>query len=311
MFLILFTFFNVAASVAIKREFNSFVPLNTPEAFAAEQPLAFPKWLADFTGLKEWPGMNPPYIPLSFINLDNMPEDLENWIHAEGVCKSGLESSQVCSFDCHNCVMSEDIYTCRSLSQTFDDGPSPFTSTLTSALQSHTTFFTIGVNVIRFPQIYRETAEKGHIMGSHTWSHAFLPSQTNEQIVAQLEWLIWAMNATYGHLPKWFRPPYGGIDNRVRAIVRQFGMQSVLWDFDTFDWQYAANSDDIGTENMYKSLANFKNNRGNRGLILEHDSSAHSVNIGVHLSAIIGTKQLTVPQCAHGIDYITTFQLEN
>lgn len=298
-----------AVGLAIKPHFNAFAPLYTPEAFAAEQPLPFPQWLADFTGCTEWPGMNPPYIPLDFVNLDNLPENLENWIHAEGVC-GDVASSAACSFDCYNCVMSEDVHTCPSLTQTFDDGPSPFTPTLTSALTTPLTFFTIGVNVVRFPQIYRDTANKGHIMGCHTWLHPFLPGQTNTQIVAQIEWLIWAMNATYGHLPKWFRPPYGGIDNRVRAIIHQFGMQAVLWDFDTFDWQLAANNDDFGTDAMYGSVSNFIESNDHRGLILEHDSMAHTVNIGIHLHGLIGLEQMTVPQCAGGIDYVKNFNFD-
>lgn len=45
------------------------------------------------------------------------------------------------------------------------------------------------------------------------------------------------MNATGNHIPRYFRPPFGGMDNRVRAIARQFGLQAVLWDRDSFDWQ--------------------------------------------------------------------------
>jgi chitin deacetylase len=36
---------------------------------------------------------------------------------------------------------------------------------------------------------------------------------------------------------RFFRPPYGDIDNRVRAIAREvFGMYNVLWNTDTHDW---------------------------------------------------------------------------
>ena len=297
----------VALAAAVQPNFYVFAPFDSPEALAVEQPLPFPQWLTDFTGLTEWPGMDPPYIPLDFIDFSKIPEGLEAWKHNQGECV-GLDSNEVCSFDCHNCVMSDDVHTCHSLSQTFDDGPSPFTTMLTSALPMPVTFFTIGINVVRFPQIYRETADKGHVMGSHTWLHTFLPSQTNEQIITQLEWLIWAMNATYGHLPKWFRPPYGGVDNRVRSILHQFGMQAVLWDFDTFDWRLASTNDDAGTAALYKSLESFKHSRNNKGLILEHDSMAFTVNAAIHLGGIIGPNQLTVSQCVNGISYIKLFE---
>lgn len=269
------------------------------------QPLAFPKWLTDFTGLREWPGMDPPYIPLEFINFSSLPFDLNRWTHQQGDCRAELNNPHVCLFDCFNCVEPDDAYTCPVLSQSFDDGPTPFTPTLTAALGFKSTFFTIGVNVVRYPHIYVDTADRGHIMGCHTWSHKFLPSLTNEQVVAQIEWAIWAMNATYGHLPKWFRPPYGGIDNRIRGILRQFGMQAVLWNYDTVDWKVAAEGK--GEGELYSRLAEFSRAQGNRGLLLEHDSVEKTVQIAVKVSQQLGPAQLTVPQCVGGIDYIKNF----
>lgn len=281
--------------------------------FAPSQPtpvthpvLPFPQWLTDFTGLREWPGMDPPYIPLDFVSFEKLPPGLENWLHAQGECSSHYNNPQMCSFDCFNCVASDDAYTCPVLSQTFDDGPSPYTPALTRQLVSKSTFFTIGVNVVRYPQVYRDTADQGHIMGCHTWSHKFLPEMSNEQVVAQLEWAIWAMNATYGHLPKWFRPPYGGIDNRIRAIVRQFGMQAVMWDYDTTDWRYASDPTSVEAE-IYLRLGEFRKLRQNRGLILEHDSLEKTVNVAIKVNKQIGPNQMTVPQCVGGINYIKQF----
>lgn len=286
--------------------------LRSPLNFFASEPLLvvasalpFPQWLTDFTGLREWPGLEPPYIPLDFVRLNFIPEPAY-LVHEQGDCLSQNNNPNFCSFDCFNCVASDDIYTCPQLSQTFDDGPLPLTPTLTKLLTCKTTFFTIGVNVVRYPQIYADTADKGHIMGCHTWSHRFLPGLTNEEIVAQIEWAVWAMNATYGHLPKWFRPPYGGIDNRVRAIVRLFGMQAVLWDYDTSDWRLSEDPTRLDGD-VYAGVAEFARKTSNRGLILEHDTVDRTVNLGIHLHRQLGPNQLTVPQCVGGIDYLKTF----
>ncbi|GME81532.1 unnamed protein product [Ambrosiozyma monospora] len=177
----------------------------------------FPKWLHDFTGLNEWPGSEPPYIPLEFIDL----KKIQNFAPRQfGTCNIDRSS---CSFDCFKCVSFDDVYSCPVFSQTFDDGPHPATIQLLNGLTHRTTFFTLGLNVVRYPEVYRLAQDKGHLMASHTWSHKFLPGLTNEQIIAQFEWSIWAMNATGHHLPKWYRPPYGGIDDRVRQIARMFG----------------------------------------------------------------------------------------
>ncbi|KAK6457422.1 uncharacterized protein RJT20DRAFT_145184 [Scheffersomyces xylosifermentans] len=276
-------------------------------AFNSPVVLPFPQWLTDFTGLTQWPGLDPPYIPLDFINFNLVPGQIP--LHLQGQCSDPrLRDLSTCSFDCFNCVASDDAYTCPKLSQTFDDGPTPATTKLVQNLKTKSTFFTLGVQIVRFPEVYRQTYANGHIMGSHTWSHKFLPSMTNEQIVAQLEWSIWAMNATSGHLPKWFRPPYGGIDNRVRSIVRQFGMQSVLWDMDTFDWKMLDSSNHRREQDIFADVRKFQIANGGKGLMLEHDAIVRTVDVGIEINRNILGEQMTVPQCVGGIDYIKKFQ---
>ncbi|ODV94360.1 hypothetical protein PACTADRAFT_86543 [Pachysolen tannophilus NRRL Y-2460] len=271
----------------------------------AQEP--FPTWLTEFTGLTAWPGMDPPYIPLDFIDMNAVPKDIPP--HQQGVCPQDRSS---CSFDCYKCVSFDDAYTCPKMSQTFDDGPSPATPKLLENLNHKTTFFTLGINVVRFPEIYKMIQARGHLLASHTWSHPFLPSLTNEQLVAQFEWSIWAMNATGHHLPKWYRPPYGGIDNRVRAITRQFGMQAVLWDYDSFDWKLESNPKERTEQDIINDVKRWKS-RSNppKGLILEHDGAIKTVNAAIEVNKVIGDDQLTVSQCVDSIDYIKVYEAED
>lgn len=270
---------------------------------AAAKQTPFPKWLTDFTGLTQWPGLDPPYIPLDFIDFDKIPPYEP---YTQGHCFANPR--EACSFDCDQCVEPDDVYTCSKLSQTFDDGPSPATEKLLASLSHKTTFFNLGLNIVNNQDIYHKILEKGHLVGTHTWSHPYLPSLSNERIIAQLEWSIWAMNATGNHTPKWFRPPYGGIDNRVRAISRQFGLQAVLWDFDTFDWQLlnAGDSQTSRTEqDIYEDVMGWKHS--NKGLILEHDGAFTTVNVGININNLIGDDQLTVAECVDGSDYIKKY----
>ncbi|CDK27937.1 unnamed protein product [Kuraishia capsulata CBS 1993] len=263
------------------------------------QSQPFPEWLNRFTGLTEWPGLDPPYIPLDFIDLSKVSGVP---LRKPGECTDRT----ICSFDCHKCISFDEVYTCPRLSQTFDDGPSPSTPKLLSQLRQKTTFFTLGVNVVKYPEIYRQMKAAGHLLASHTWSHKFLPSMTNEQIIAQFEWSIWAMNATGNHLPKWYRPPYGGIDNRVRDIARQFGMQAVLWDHDTFDWQLETTPPGRTKSVVYNDVKKWKAaNAG--GIILEHDAYASTVDAGIEIGKIIGPNQMTVAECVGGNNYIKVF----
>ncbi|CCK72079.1 uncharacterized protein KNAG_0I02950 [Huiozyma naganishii CBS 8797] len=270
--------------------------LNTGRKLIQNQT-PFPKWLSDFTGLSAWPDFDPPYIPLNFIDMNKIP-DFDSY--KQGDCSK--VSKSMCSFDCHGCVADGDIQTCRKLSQTFDDGPSQVTEQLLNKLNSKLTFFVLGVNVVSYPDLYEKMMDKGHLIGSHTWSHKYLPSLTNEQIIAQIEWSIWAMNATGHHTPKWFRPPYGGIDNRVRAITEQFGLQSVLWDYDTFDWSLDGENPVKSERKIYSDIRKLKENR--TGIILEHDGTEITAEVAIKIQDIIGNDQLTVAQCVGGNDYL-------
>lgn len=265
-----------------------------------------PSWLTEFTGIDKWPGMEPPYIPLDFIDFTKIPDFKP---YPQGSCP--LEGRLSCSFDCYKCIEPDDVYTCPNLSQTFDDGPTTSTIQLLNRFEEtgqKSTFFNLGINVVSHPDIYQRMVRDEQLIGTHTWSHAFLPSLTNEQIIAQIQWSIWAMNATGHHIPKWFRPPYGAIDNRVRAITRQFGLQAVLWDYDTFDWMLLNEHNNQRTEQqILDDVGQWVSKAPKSGLILEHDGAAKTVQMGLKVSEIVGNEQLTVSKCVGGIDYIKTF----
>ncbi|QPG76776.1 hypothetical protein FOA43_004170 [Brettanomyces nanus] len=261
----------------------------------------FPSWLTAFTGINQWPGPDPPYIPLDFIDFSKIPN---HGLRGMGVCPTTRDS---CSFDCYKCVSYDDVYTCPKLSQSFDDGPSAFTDRLLDNLNHKVTFFTLGMNVVRYPETYLKAVQKGHLMGTHTWSHKFLPSLTNEQVVAQFEWSIWAMNATAGHLPKWYRPPYGAIDDRIRVIARMFGMQAVVWDYDLFDWRMETVPPTKTKQQVLEDARRFKA-QGRGGFTLEHDAYASTVDAAIEVSKIYGPDQLTAAQCVDSFDYIKQYQ---
>lgn len=67
----------------------------------------------------------------------------------------------------------------RNVSLTFDDGPnSPYTEQILDILKKEkikATFFVCGANVKRHPEIVRQAAKEGHLIGNHTYNHHFLP----------------------------------------------------------------------------------------------------------------------------------------
>ena len=65
----------------------------------------------------------------------------------------------------------------------------------------------------------------------HTWTHPYMTTLTDSQVLAELGWTMQIIHdSTGGRIPRFFRPPYGDIDNRIRAIAQEvFGMTAVIW----------------------------------------------------------------------------------
>ncbi|KAJ3184343.1 chitin deacetylase [Gaertneriomyces sp. JEL0708] len=73
------------------------------------------------------------------------------------------------------------------------------------------------------------TMAEGHEIAMHTWSHAAMTTLTNEQVVAQLKYTEALIYSYTGKVPVLWRPPYGDVDDRVRAIARALGYRTVIW----------------------------------------------------------------------------------
>lgn len=160
-----------------------------------------------------------------------------------------------------------------------------------------TTFFVLGVQIALFPDVLRAAHKQGHLIASHTWGHKYLPSLTNEEVAAQLMWSIWIMNTTLGVIPKFYRPPFGGVDNRIRAISARLGLTVVVWNLDSNDWRL--NDGSRTEQEIYDQIRGWKRSEVT-GIILEHDASTITVRAGQEISKIIGNYQGSISNCSGG-----------
>ena len=129
------------------------------------------------------------------------------------------------------------VYQCIGNSDwaiTYDDGPTQFTPQLLEALAKRNvkaTFFVLGMQVVQFPQFLKDAYNAGHQIGIHTWSHQYMTTLTNEQIVSEIVWTAKAIKETIGVTPVYFRPPFGDMDERVHAVTAAMGLKAALWNF--------------------------------------------------------------------------------
>ncbi|KAG5219503.1 carbohydrate esterase family protein [Salix suchowensis] len=190
-----------------------------------------------------------------------------------------------CWWTCGGCTREDDITSCpdkMTWGLTYDDGPAFYTPNLLQYLAEQkikSTFFTVGSRVISAPATLQAMHVEGHQISVHTWAHPPLTTLTNDEIIAELGWSRKAIKDVLGVTPNTFRPPYGDIDDRVRAIAKAMGMVPVLWTrigpyatFDTDDFNING-----GITTVQQVLVNWKNILGNATsmntgfIVLEHD----------------------------------------
>ncbi len=132
----------------------------------------------------------------------------------------------------------------RRLALTYDDGPNdPHTLRLLEVLdkhQIHATFFVIGQYVQKRPDIVREIAEQGHVIGNHTFNHPLLIFKSEAEIKRQITECKRAINDAVGEHSNLFRPPFGGRRPAVIRIARELGLQPVMWNVTGYDWNAPA-----------------------------------------------------------------------
>lgn len=157
-----------------------------------------------------------------------------------GGCQNATNAAFVadtsrCWWTCGGCVTEDDITECDEKNHwglTFDDGPGFYTSNLLHYLDEQNlkaTFFIVGSRVTTFPATLQTEYANGHQIAVHTWSHKALTTLTNREIVAELGWTKKVIYDTLGVTPNMMRPPFGDIDNRVRAISLAMGLTPVMW----------------------------------------------------------------------------------
>ncbi|ORX54564.1 glycoside hydrolase/deacetylase [Hesseltinella vesiculosa] len=199
----------------------------------------------------------------------------------------------------------EDIYYCPRAGDwglNYDDGPYKmmyptsdqdklydqprFYNYLVANNMQRATLFFVGSNVAKFPDAAQRALNNGHTICSHTWSHPQMTSLTNEEVVAQLYWTHRAIKQVLGITPKCWRPPYGDVDDRVRAIAHQMGMRTILWDQDSYDWNMVGGQSGGKLQPaevhafFQKWIDNAKLGNDTRGHItLEHESSKNTIDV--------------------------------
>jgi len=157
---------------------------------------------------------------------------------------------------------------------TFDDGPYEYDIALLDLLKKKNvkaTFFINGDNVMsikteKAKNIIKRMNSDGHIIASHTWSHANIAEISNSELIKEMTQLEDYIYKYTGKKPAFMRPPYGAGDGNleVAKTLKSLGYTAAcMWNVDTLDWDKSGNVD--------YALSEFKKNLGKPILSLNHN----------------------------------------
>ncbi|MGD8967379.1 MAG: polysaccharide deacetylase family protein [Anaerolineae bacterium] len=96
------------------------------------------------------------------------------------------------------------------------------------------TFFVLGQNARRYPEIVQAEHEANHIIVNHTLDHRSLSGIGRETFLHEVLDTQGILGDRGAHC---LRPPYGATDSYTRARAAEQGYPVVMWDIDTEDWR--------------------------------------------------------------------------
>lgn len=152
---------------------------------------------------------------------------------------------------------------------TFDDGPipevTPWVLEQLHKYQAKATFFCIGDNIVRNPEIFKQILASGHRVGNHTQNHLkgwhtgltdYLQNVDHAQQVM--------LEQGYRDASKLFRPPYGKMTSQQGKKLLEQNYAIVMWSILSYDYDAEVSRE--------KCLKNVLDNVQNGSIVVFHDS---------------------------------------
>jgi peptidoglycan/xylan/chitin deacetylase (PgdA/CDA1 family) len=164
----------------------------------------------------------------------------------------------------------------KNIYLTFDDGPHPeITPWVLDSLKkfnAHATFFCVGQNVKKYPEIFQRIIESNHSVGNHTMNHLNGWKTTDEIYQADI---LECKKLITSNL---FRPPYGKIrTSQIKKLRNEFKI--FMWDVLSKDYDTTLNG-----EECYKRVAS---RTENGSIIVFHDSVKAESRLRIALPMVL------------------------
>jgi peptidoglycan/xylan/chitin deacetylase (PgdA/CDA1 family) len=175
----------------------------------------------------------------------------------------------------------------NSVYLTFDDGPTPeitqWTLLQLKKYNAKATFFCIGNNVEKHPEIFNSVIQQGHAIGNHTFNHLNgwkTETETYIKNAKQCEIRISNQQSEINNRKsKLFRPPYGKIKSKQAKKLMELGYKIIMWDVLSADFDSSITRE--------KCLNNVISNVQSGSIIVFHDSEKASSHLRYALPIVL------------------------
>lgn len=166
----------------------------------------------------------------------------------------------------------------KKIALTFDDGPHEMTLLVLDVLKKHNakaTFFCIGKNVEKHPEILQQIISEGHFVGNHSYNHSRLfDFYRKEKLIAEILKTDALIEKISGKKAIMFRPPFGVTNPSIRRALEVTKHHVIGWNIRSLDGI-------IKNEKMVFNRIKKLISPG--GIVLLHDTSLQSVKALEHL----------------------------
>lgn len=133
------------------------------------------------------------------------------------------------------------IYDEKYIALTFDDGPhKKYTAQILDILAEYgikATFFIVGRNCEKYPELVAREIDEGHEVGNHTYSHPDIDKLNEGEFVREVLGTEEILHELRSYKLKLFRPPAGEYNIAIDRIIARLNYTAVLWNVDTHDWK--------------------------------------------------------------------------
>lgn len=189
------------------------------------------------------------------------------WIGINAFGSVRISSNYHVKAFCHNPSETE-----KKIALTFDDGPSIFTLEVLDLLKKYNakaTFFCIGKNVEKHPEIVKQIIAEGHLVGNHSYNHSkffdFYNAATIRKEIQKTDQLLEKFTSKK---IIFFRPPYGVTTPSIRRALKITGHKVIGWNIRSLDG---------GTKDQNLIFNRIIKRVSPGGIVLLHDTGLHSV----------------------------------